>query len=588
MAISDKDNRVVTLPQRPAVKPDKTFSPEWSPAPEKQGAQRPLRPVRPMGADRPIHPHRRFSALTRRILFFNAFALFILIGGVLWVQSNRIGLVDERISGIRDQALIVAGALAEYTTVADERRVETSQAEPLLRQLIAPTHLRARIYTTAGRLQIDTRNLLARNVVTTEELPPPEPSNRFLAYFDRGLSAVEHFYDGLMGVRPLAHLDPYFEAGQNGRVYGEVNQALKGEPSSTVRVNEQDKLVLSVAVPIKRFATLYGVLMLTTESGDIDDILKAERTALMEVFLVAFCVLLLSSLYLAGFIAAPIRRLAAEAERVRRGRSGREPITAIPDRGDEIGELADSLSAMTRALYDRINAIESFAADVAHELKNPLTSLKNAVEMLERTRDGESREQMVAVVRSDLKRIDRLITEISDASRLDAELARGQSEPVDVARLLETLVTIYGLMDVPRGVRVELASDSVKTAVVQGLDERLGQVFRNLIDNAISFSPDNGVVRISAQAGGSVVRAMVEDNGPGIPEDDLERIFERFYTERPVEHGFGKNSGLGLAIARQIIASHGGRIWAENRFDGIGNRKGARFVVELPLTRSAP
>src|SRR5215471_14982970 len=561
MAISDKDNRVVTLPQRPAVKPDKTFSPEWSPAPERQGAQRPMRPVRPMGADRPIHPHRRFSALTRRILFFNAFALFILIGGVLWVQSNRIGLVDERISGIRDQALIVAGALAEYTTVADERRVETSQAEPLLRQLIAPTHLRARIYTTAGRLQIDTRNLLARNVVTTEELPPPEPSNRFLAYF---------------------------EAGQNGRVYEEVNTALMGENGSSVRVNEQDKLVLSVAVPIKRFATLYGVLMLTTESGDIDDILKAERTALMEVFLVAFCVLLLSSLYLAGFIAAPIRRLAAEAERVRRGRSGREPITAIPDRGDEIGELADSLSAMTRALYDRINAIESFAADVAHELKNPLTSLKNAVEMLERTRDGESREQMVAVVRSDLKRIDRLITEISDASRLDAELARGQSEPVDVARLLETLVTIYGLMDVPRGVRVELASDSVKTAVVQGLDERLGQVFRNLIDNAISFSPDNGVVRISAQAGGSVVRAMVEDNGPGIPEDDLERIFERFYTERPVEHGFGKNSGLGLAIARQIIASHGGRIWAENRFDGIGNRKGARFVVELPLARSAP
>jgi len=447
--------------------------------------------------------------------------------------------------------------------------------------------MRARVYTTAGRLQIDTRNLLARNVVTTEELPPPEPANRFLAYFDRGIATVEQFYDGLMGVRPLAHLEPYFEAGQNGRVYDEVNKALMGENASSVRVNEQGKLVLSVAVPIKRFATLYGVLMLTTESGDIDDILKEERAALVEVFLVAFGVLLLSSLYLSGLIAAPIRRLAAEAERVRRGRSGREPIPAIPDRGDEIGELADSLSAMTQALYDRIDAIERFAADVAHELKNPLSSLKSAVEMLERTKDSEGRERMAAVVKNDLKRIDRLITDISDASRLDAELSRGHSKPVDVARLLETLVTIYGAMEVlPRGVRVEPARVSAKTAIVQGLDERLGQVFRNLIDNAISFSPDGGTVHVSALVGGGLVRVSVEDHGPGIPDDDLERIFDRFYTERPVEHGFGKNSGLGLAIARQIIASHGGRIWAENRLDGNGKRLGARFLVELPLARA--
>ena len=584
MAISDKESRVLARaerPTKPSPPPDKTFSPEWAPR------ERNARPARPMSADRPLHPHRRFSALTRRILFFNAFALFILIGGVLWVQSNRIGLVDERISGIRDQALIVAGALAEYTAVQERRSVESAQAEPLLRQLIAPTHLRARVYTTAGRLQIDTRNLLARNVVTTEELPPPEPRNRFLAYFDRGIATVEQFFDGLMGVRPLAHLEPYFEAGQNGRVYEEVNKALMGENASSVRVNEQGKLVLSVAVPIKRFATLYGVLMLTTESGDIDDILKEERAALVEVFLVAFGVLLLSSLYLSGLIAAPIRRLAAEAERVRRGRSGREPIPAIPDRGDEIGELADSLSAMTQALYDRIDAIERFAADVAHELKNPLTSLKSAVEMLERTKDSEGRERMAAVVKNDLKRIDRLITDISDASRLDAELSRGHSEPVDVARLLETLVTIYGAMEVlPRGVRVELARDSARTAIVQGLDERLGQVFRNLIDNAISFSPDGGTVHVSAQVGGGLVRAIVEDDGPGIQDDDLERIFDRFYTERPVEHGFGKNSGLGLAIARQIIASHGGRIWAENRLDGNGKRLGARFLVELPLARA--
>ena len=537
-----------------------------------------------MSENLPYRPVRRFSALTQRILFFNTFALFILIIGVMWVQSNRAGLVEERISGIRDQALIVAGALAEYTADADRRAVATGQAEPLLRQLIAPTNLRARVYTTAGRLQIDTRNLLARNLVTTEELPPPEP-NAVLAFVERTVDTLGRFYDGLMGVRPLASLEPYFEAGQNGRVYSEVNTALMSETDSSVRVNERGSLVLSVAVPIRRFATLYGVLLLTTESGDIDGILKEERAALMQVFMVGFAALLLSSLYLASVIAAPIRRLAAAAERVRRGRGGRETIPTYVDRDDEIGELADSFSAMTRALYDRIDAIESFAADVAHELKNPLTSLKSAVEMLERTKEGENRERLVAVVRNDVKRIDRLITDISDASRLDAELSRGESEPVDVAKLLETLVSIYNGMNTPRGMRIVMQRDSAKPMIVQGLDERLGQVFRNLIDNAVSFSPDGGTVTVTATPVDGDVRSFIDDEGPGIGENDLERIFERFYTERPAEHGFGKNSGLGLAIARQIVASHGGRIWAENRTDAEGKILGARFVVELPLAR---
>jgi two-component system, OmpR family, sensor histidine kinase ChvG len=304
------------------------------------------------------------------------------------------------------------------------------------------------------------------------------------------------------------------------------------------------------------------------------------------VFVVAFVALLFSSLYLAGFIAAPIRRLAAAAERVRRGRAGADAIPTLDERDDEIGELADSLSAMTRALYDRIGAIESFAADVAHELKNPLTSLKSAVEMLERTKESEKRERLVQVVRNDVKRIDRLITDISDASRLDAELSRGYSEPVDISKLLDTIVDIYSGMDVPREVRIRFVPDSAKSAVVQGLSDRLGQVFRNLIDNAISFSPDGGTVSVCARIMGDHVRAIVEDEGLGIAENDLERIFQRFYTERPPEHGFGKNSGLGLAIARQIVASHGGRVWAENRKDSQDKIAGARFVVELPL--SAP
>ena len=529
-----------------------------------------------------------FSPLTRRIVFFNAFALLILIAGVLWVQSTGGGLVEERMAGIRDQAAIVGGALAEYTADPNRRRIDLPTAEPLLRQLIAPTRLRAQIFATDGELLADTRFLLARNVVTRDELPPPQSANPFVAFFRDTRTAMQEFYSRFLNFRPFTQLEPYFEAGQDGRVYHEVVSALNGEEASAVRVNELGKLVLSVAVPIERLATHYGVLMLTTESGDIDDILAEERAAIINVSLIAFGALLLSSIYLAGFIAAPIRRLAAAADHVRRGRAGREAIPTFNDRPDEIGELAESLAAMTKALYGRIDSIERFAADVAHELKNPLTSLKSAVEMLERARDNEARDRMVELVRNDVKRIDRLITDISDASRLDAELSRAHVEPVDLSRMLETTVEIYNGMELPRGVRVEFHREPGANAIVQGIGERLGQVFRNLIDNATSFSPDEGIVDVSLEIVGPIVRATIEDQGHGIPTADLERIFDRFFSSRPAEKEFGKNSGLGLAIARQIMSSHGGRIWADNRRNELGKKCGARFIVELPLSRRGP
>jgi two-component system sensor histidine kinase ChvG len=530
-------------------------------------------------------PRPRFSPLTTRILLFNAFALLVLIGGVLWIQSSRVGLVDERIDGIREQALIVAGALAEYTTDAGEPTMNIAVAEPLLRQLIAPTKLRARIYGPNGKLLLDTRNLLARNVVTTVQLPPPLSSNGFTAFLQRAWSEITRIYDAVMGVRPLTKLAPYFEAATDGRVYSEVNDALGGQTASNIRVSEQDKLVLSVAVPVKRFAALYGALMLTTESGDIDSILRDERSALLKVFLVAFGTLLLSSLYLARFIAMPIRRLAAAAERVRRHGEGHEQIPTLGDREDEIGELADSLSSMTNALYERIDAIERFAADVAHELKNPLTSLQSAIDMLARTEKPEDRDRLMALLRNDIQRLDRLITDISDASRLDAELSREASAPLDLSRLLETLAGIYRDVGLPRGIVLALDVKLPRPAIVHGIDERLGEVFRNLIDNAISFSPDGGTVTARIRRSGSIVIVSIEDDGPGIPEENLESIFDRFYTERPTEQGFGKNSGLGLSIARQIVKSHDGRIWAENRRDEKGAAIGARFLVRLPLMR---
>ena len=521
-------------------------------------------------------PH--FSALTWRILAFNALALIVFTGGVMLVQASGRGLVEERLNSIEEQANIVAGTIANYATDPDRHVLKTEDAEQLLAQLIAPTRLRGRLYVPDGHLASDTRNLLARNVVQTSELPSLDTESQIREWFKR-------LYDGIVGVRPFTRLEPYYEGGSDGRVYHEVSTALTGLAASGERVDDRNRLVLSVAVPIQRFTAIYGVLLLSTEGGDIDGILRAERTQLIEVFAVALLVMLLSSLYLAGTIAEPVKRLAAAADRVRSGLGGRTVIPNFPERNDEIGDLADNLRSMTAGLYDRIDAIESFAADVAHALKNPLTSLASAVEMYSRAMDDDSRARLLEIVRGDIKRIDRLITDISDASRLDAELSREAKEPVAISKLLATIIEVYRMTETQHPVDFVLHDELPAATMVSGRDERLGQVFRNLIDNAVSFSPEHGKVIVTACRRDMIVRVTVEDEGPGIPPGNLESIFERFYTERPSEN-FGRNSGLGLSIARQIIDGAGGRIYAENRNVDNQQGAGARLIVELPLSQS--
>lgn len=524
-------------------------------------------------------PH--FSALTWRILAFNALALLILTGGVIGVQSSGRGLVEERLAGVQQQAAIIASALAEYASNQDTQSLDVAEVEPLLRQLVGPTRLHARVYLPNGHQIADTRLLLPLDIVEIANLPGLDRWSRFKAW-------VRRIYEGILGVRPFAQLPSYSEGGDDGRIYQEVNDAMNGQTSSAERVDSQNRLVLSVAVPIQRVRAIYGELFVTTEGGDIDDILRQERFTLFEVILVAFAVMLFSSLYLSSTIAEPVRRLAAAADQVRQGQAGRDAIPGFPERTDEIGDLADSLKEMTAALYDRIGAIEAFAADVAHELKNPLTSLASAMEMLARAPDDATRAKLLALVRADVKRINRLITDISDASRLDAELSREARSEIDLSHLLKTIVEIYQMTDRPKQVNVVLEDALPAGATVMGHDERLGQVFRNLIDNAISFSPDGGRIVIAARRNRSFARVTVEDEGPGIPPDNLESIFERFYTERPADT-FGKNSGLGLSIARQITQNAGGRIWAENRPSTVPGKtsSGARFVVELPMVAPA-
>ena len=315
-----------------------------------------------------------------------------------------------------------------------------------------------------------------------------------------------------------------------------------------------------------------------------------ERWGYVLVFLVASGVMLVLSVLMAGAIADPVRRLAEAADRVRRGIRARHEIPDFSYRTDEIGDLSGSLREMTAALYNRIEGIERFAADVAHELKNPLTSLRSAVETLPLARNEDSRSRLLQVILHDVQRLDRLITDISDASRLDAELQRHETAPVDLARLLDTVAGMHRDVarpgDPPVLLRVLPPDPDPRLFALMGHDSRLVQVFDNLIENAKSFSPPGGSIRIEAERKGIWIEVRVDDDGPGIPDHALQRIFERFYTDRP-DPSFGQNSGLGLSISRQIVEAHGGTIVAENRLGPEGAVAGARFRLRFPALAPA-
>ncbi|MEO0035922.1 MAG: hypothetical protein RLZZ501_1945, partial [Pseudomonadota bacterium] len=296
-----------------------------------------------------------------------------------------------------------------------------------------------------------------------------------------------------------------------------------------------------------------------------------------QAFLLSLALTVGLSLYLAGTIARPVRRLALAAERVRHGQGRAALIPDLSRRGDEIGELSVALKEMTEALWRRMDAIEAFAADVAHEIKNPLTSLRSAVETAARIEDPDRRRRLMAIIQDDVGRLDRLISDISDASRIDAEMSRAEAGAVAVAAMLDTLFEVYRVTRAESGPTFTLDRPANDPLTVWGIESRLVQVLRNLITNAMSFSPPGGVIRLVACRGGGWVRVTIEDQGPGIPPNKLDAIFDRFYSERPEGEKFGTHSGLGLSISRQIVEAHGGRIRAENRAEG-----GARFIVELP------
>ena len=564
------------------------------------------RALRGLGVAWRLTSRRLASSLTRRIVVLNLVGLFTMLIGFLWLNQTREGLIDARVQSLLIQGEIIASAVAGSATVDNdaimldpdkllqlqagetangpdeslpslEFSLNPERVAPVLRRLVAPARTRARIYDRDGTLLVDTRAGPFSTDVLRFDLPPIDGAD--------GTTLIERSWSTLK--RRFGKVDVPLYEDLAARPYPEVGRALAGATTTLVRINAQGQTIVFVSVPVQRYRAVRGALLLSTQEGDIDAVITRERVSIVLIFLIASAVMLALSLLLANTIAGPMRRLAEAAERVQRGGRLRQQIPDYSRRADEIGHLSSALRDMTRALYSRIEAIESFAADVSHELKNPLTSLRSAVETLPLARNENSRNRLLAVIEHDVRRLDRLISDISDASRLDAELARADAEPVDLAELLRAAVSVANEIRREDGVTVTLAFDPPGGAAagaftVLGHDSRLGRVLHNLVDNARSFSAAGGAVRLTARRVRDMVEILVDDDGPGIPEHALVRIFERFYTDRPEEQGFGQNSGLGLSISRQIVEAHHGSVTAQNRLAPDGSVEGARFIVRLP------
>lgn len=528
-------------------------------------------------------PRRRaISPITGRILALNLAALGVLVAGLLYLGEYRRNLIDAELAALGKQAEMSAAALGEGAVatgspgpIPGHHSLVPTAARQMVRRLVEPTGTRARLFGADGVLIVDSRLLFGPGgMVQIEDLPPPEDKPGVIETL---LAAYDFLIALIPGFEPMPE---YHENSvQQAADYPEVVRALKGEPAYAVRTTGRG-MMLSAAAPVQRYKQVLGALMLSTDSRGIEAALYDVRLGILKVFAVALTVTVLLSLYLAGTIARPIRRLAEAAESVRHARSRSVVIPTFPERNDEIGELAQVLNEMTEALWQRMDAIEGFAADVAHEIKNPLSSLHSAVETISRVTDPDQQRKLMGIIQEDVRRLDRLISDISDASRLDAELSRAEMETVNLSGLLGMVVDIQ--KSTGGGPDIALDIPDRREVRVRGIESRLVQVFRNLIANAVSFSPPGGRITVRVEGGDDAVEVAVLDEGAGIPAGKEQDIFERFYSERPAGEKFGTHSGLGLSISKQIVEAHGGRIWAENRTDAAGETRGARFVVRLP------
>ena len=513
------------------------------------------------------------SRLGRLIIVLQMLSLAILIGGALVLNEFRRGLVDTGISTLTSQGLTYANLIDQSATVAEpEPALDEARAGKILELLFVDKNQRVRLFDSSGHVLIDSANISGQ--IEQRPLPPARRPGQtewrwpWQAPPDQAALDAHH--------KALADLQREI-----------TTAAARGQPVGEVRRADNGERVISVSVPVQRVAAVLGVL--TLESAGVDQIVAAQRAALLPFILIAIAVSIVSSLLLNLWVARPIRRLSRAADAVRLSSIRTMSLPDLADRDDEVGDLSRALEAMTAAQSARMDAVEHFAADVSHEIKNPLTSMRSAVETLEMNSTPQAQARLLPILKKDVDRLDRLITDISNASRLDAELSRETPRAIDMGRLLGDLAGLYEATQRPGEPAIRYTPPREPLSVT-GREGPLGQVFRNLIDNARSFSPEGGTVSIAVARGpGRMVVATVEDEGPGIPPDNLESVFERFYTERPKAHpaqsggaSASGHSGLGLSIARQIVEAHGGRIRAENRAADQAEGGGARARHNRP------
>lgn len=527
--------------------------------------------------------------LLRRILLVNALPLALLVAALLYLDQYQNGLLQSEVTALREQARIYAGALGESAVKdgnSDNPTLVPERAQPLLRRLTDPTpNSQAKLYGGDGQVIADSRVREGTGgAINTQPLPPPA---------DRGewQGTVQAAYDWLMSVVPHEAQQPIVEAAAPAAGLDwqpDVKAELKlttsdqGQGAPYIRRTSDNRLLVTVVEPVLRNRHTVGIVALTRDAREVDDSLAAIRSSILGLFVIALVLTVLLSWYLSLTIARPILLLTESAHDMREGhgRAGAVPPRLLR-RSDEVGELALALRDSSEALWSRMDATEQFAADVAHEIKNPLSSIRSAIETLARIEEPGARKRLLAIITEDVMRLDRLISDISDASRVDAELSRAAPVPVNVIGIMNLLAEINAATRGPADARLVVHAPETPL-LVQAVEDRLVQVLRNLIGNAQSFSPEGGTIVLRAVEAGAMVEIGVEDQGPGMPEARLEHVFDRFYTERPHGERFGQHSGLGLSISRQIVEALKGSIAAENLRDPAGSVIGARFVIRLP------
>tara|TARA_B100000745_G_scaffold292202_1_gene232832 strand:+ start:164 stop:1792 length:1629 start_codon:yes stop_codon:yes gene_type:complete len=537
---------------------------------------------------------KRVSAITLRILAINMTALVLLAIGLLYVVQYQDRLIAAELDSMKAEAVLFSGAIAEGATQnrlsriiqpfqsSVNRVIMPNMARRMVRRFSEAKKVHVQVFDSVGGLIADSDDFKnAPGRVHADDLPAPDEENAFSKF-------VSGMIDGLLNIIPkrITLQDPPDVDGLSAGAYPDAKDGLNGRLSARVWMHPEEKVIyMSAAAPIQRVRQIVGVAYLSKPATNIEAQIREMQVEILKIFIIIFALTIVFSFYLASTMASPISKLARAAYRIRGSKNRDIAIPDLSHRKDEIGELSIALRDMTNSLWQRMDAIERFAADVAHEIKNPLTSLRSAVETARKVKDVKNKETLMDIILHDVHRLDRLITDISRASRLDAELSKEEMQILNIYDLLKHMETMHTLVEQKSDIAVIFNIKELdETTKVMGNEVRLMQVFDNLISNARTFSPEGSEVLIKAMTKNHMVVITVSDHGPGIPEGKAESIFDRFYTERPKGEDYGNHSGLGLSIAKQIISAHSGRIYAENITDEQSDDvKGAVFTVEIPL-----